>query len=83
MAQLSISVPADLRHWVDTRVARAGYADLDEYVRALIRRDQDEYEADVRRVRALVEQGRASGVIDAEPEDILDEIIAGIPTAHG
>ncbi len=83
MSQLSLSVPSELQHWVDERVATGAYADVGEYLRQLIRRDQDEYEADVRRVRRLIDDGLASGVLDQEPEDVLDEIIAGIRRSDG
>ena len=83
MVQLSVPLPADLQRWVDSRVAAEGFADAADYVRQLVQRDQDEYEEDVRRVRALIDEGIASGIVDAEPEDILDEILAEIRTAHG
>lgn len=83
MAQLNVSLPADLQRHVDARVSAEGFTDSADYLRALIERDQHVYEADVRRVRTMVEVGRASGIVDREPEDILDEIIAGIIKPHG
>ncbi len=77
------NLPADLQRYVDTRVAQEGFADPAEFLRDLVRRDQDEYEADVLRVRALIQEGIDSGVVDATPEDVLDEIIAGIHKRHG
>ncbi len=81
MAQLNVSLPADLQRYVDGRVSDAGFADPADYLRALIERDQHRYQADVQRVRLMVEQGIASGIVDHEPEDVLDEIIADIRTA--
>ena len=83
MAQLDIPLPADLQRHVDARVSRDGFNDTAAYLRALIERDQHVYEADVRRVRALIEEGIASGIVDREPEDILDEIIADIRKQNG
>ncbi|WP_445191439.1 ribbon-helix-helix domain-containing protein [Sphingomonas sp. Tas61C01] len=83
MAHLDISLPADLQRHVDARVSREGFTDTADYLRALIERDQHLYEADVRRVRALIEEGIASGIVDREPEDILDEIIADIRKPNG
>lgn len=83
MTQLSVSMPADLQRWVDSRVAAEGYSDAADYVRQLVRRDQDEYEEDVRRVRALWNEGLASGVLDDEPEAILEQIIAELPARNG
>jgi Arc/MetJ-type ribon-helix-helix transcriptional regulator len=82
MAQLHVSLPADLQRYVEGRVSAAGFADPADYLRALIERDQHSYQADVRRVRLLVEEGIASGIVDREPEDILDDIIADIRTAN-
>lgn len=76
MAQLSVSMPADLQRWVDRCVAAEGFADAAEYMRQLVQRDQDEYEADIRRVQALIDEGLASGVAEGRPEDLLREVIA-------
>ncbi|HEU0066521.1 MAG TPA: type II toxin-antitoxin system ParD family antitoxin [Sphingomonas sp.] len=78
MVQLSVSLPADLQHYVEGRASAAGFANPADYLRDLIERDQDAVEADVGKVRALVQQGIASGIIDREPEDVLDEVIAEI-----
>ena len=83
MVQLTVPLPADLQRWVDARVAAEGYTDAADYLRELVRRDQDEHHLDVLRVRRLVDEGRASGIVDAEPEDMLAEIMAEIPGAHG
>lgn len=83
MAQLRISMPAELERWVDARIAGGVYADAADYLRALIRRDQEEYAEDVRRVRALIQEGFDSGIVDSEPEDVLAKIIAEIPKVHG
>lgn len=77
------ALPADLQHYVDGRVAQEGFADTADFLRDLVQRDQQEYQADVRRVQALIQEGVDSGIVDAEPEDILDEIIAELHRQHG
>ncbi|MDB5701934.1 MAG: addiction module antitoxin, partial [Sphingomonadales bacterium] len=42
MAQMNISVPEALKNWADQRVADGRYASTSDYVRDLMRRDQDE-----------------------------------------
>lgn len=79
MVQLSIVMPPALQSWVEHRLAEGRYADAAEYLRDLVRRDQELAEDDIRWVRAMVEEGLASGVVDAEPEDVLKEIMARIP----
>ena len=83
MVQLSIPLSDELRRYVDGRVAAEGFADPGDYLRDLIQRDHDAHEEDVRRLRVLYQEGIASGVLDDEPEDILDEIIADIHRTHG
>lgn len=83
MVQLSIPLSDELRRYVDGRVAAEGFADPADFLRDLVQRDHDAHEEDVRRVRALYQEGLDSGVLEEEPEDILDEIIADIHGKHG
>jgi putative addiction module CopG family antidote len=83
MAQVSVLLPVDLQSYVDARVAAGGYADPADFLRDLIRRDQDDYRADVARVQQLIDEGIASGIVDAEPEDLLRELVAETRTRHG
>jgi antitoxin ParD1/3/4 len=41
MSTMSISLPETLKSFVDEQVTRRGYGTSSEYVRALIRRDQE------------------------------------------
>jgi antitoxin ParD1/3/4 len=80
MTQLSLSLPPALQRWVDGRLAEGRYADAGEYLRDLVRRDQEE---DVRWVRAMLAEGEASGYLDATPEQIIADIIAELPARDG
>ena len=53
---LHIVLPDTLRAFVEEQVATAGYRSPDEYVRALIRKEQDR-----QRLRAVLLDGPASG----------------------
>lgn len=81
--ELNLALPADLQRYVDYRVAEEGFVDTAAFVRDLVERDRDAHAADVRRVRALIQEGIDSGVVDAEPEAILDDIIADLHRRHG
>ena len=83
MTEVNVALPADLQRYVDARVAQDGFADPADFVRDLVRRDHEEHEAGVQRVRALIQEGIDSGVVDADAQDVLDEIIAGIHQRHG
>ncbi len=77
MSQLIISMPDALQEWVDTRIAQGRYADAADYLRDLVRLDQ---QSDDRLwLKAMIDEGLASGVIDQDPRDIIAEIIAEDP----
>lgn len=87
MGEMSFTFPPELESWIDMRVAEGRYADAAEYVRDLVRRDQEgllpeggneaqETPEYIAWVREKVAEGFASGVIDRDPRDVLDEIVA-------
>jgi antitoxin ParD1/3/4 len=60
---MNVSLPDELKTFVDERVQRDGYGSNSEYVRELIRRDQDRL-----RLRQLLLAGLAS-----EPGPVADD----------
>lgn len=66
---LSFAQPETLRTYIDARVATGNYGNTSEYIRDLIRKDQEE-EAK-KRFRDLIEEGLASG--PARPLTQADE----------
>jgi antitoxin ParD1/3/4 len=75
MAQMNISVPDGLKNWADQRVADGRYASTSDYVRDLMRRDQEK-SAEVAWLQAEIDKGRASPVIDRDASEVLREIMA-------
>tara|TARA_R110002167_G_scaffold134720_1_gene320833 strand:- start:142 stop:384 length:243 start_codon:yes stop_codon:yes gene_type:complete len=71
MAQMNVSVPGPMKDWCETQVREGRYATTSDYVRDLIRRDQDA-RSDVKALQSLIDEGMASGV---SPRS-LDEIFA-------
>ena len=75
---MNVALPEQLRAYVAERVQSGHYGNTSEYVRDLIRRDQREQRA--QRLRALLEEGLASGpatpMSQAEWDD-LDAIARG------
>ncbi|MCK6430872.1 MAG: type II toxin-antitoxin system ParD family antitoxin [Burkholderiaceae bacterium] len=57
MGTMNISLPDSLREFVDEQVAQGGYGTSSDYVRELIRRDQERL-----RLRALLLDGAESPV---------------------
>lgn len=83
MTEMTISVPPALKQWIDERVASGKYADATDYVRDLLRRDQEHAQDESAWLKALIDEGLASGVLDAEPEDVLDAVMAEDPDLRG
>ena len=75
MTDLSFSLPADLDGPLKARLAEGRYADAGDYLRELVRRDLEEA-ADTAWVRAKIAEGLASGVIDKDPTEVIEDIIA-------
>jgi len=78
MTYHTLSFPPALQAWVDARIAQGMYADVAEYLHDLVR--QDARSADERAwLKAMIAEGEASGVIDRDPREIIDEILAEDP----
>lgn len=75
MSPISLSMPEALSQWVETRLAEGRYLDAADYLRDLVRRDQEQAEDDTQWLRALIDEGLASGIVEAEPEDVIEQII--------
>lgn len=59
MSTMNISLPEELKAFVDQQVGSRGYTSSSEYVRELIRRERDR-----ERLRALILEGAASPLSD-------------------
>jgi len=67
MATLNISLPGQMREWIDTQVAGGEFANASDYIRDLIRHDQREREA----LRQAVREGAQSGTSKRKVKDII------------
>jgi antitoxin ParD1/3/4 len=56
---MSFALPESMREYIDNRVAAGNYGNTSEYIRDLVRRDQEEQAK--KRLRDLIEEGLASG----------------------
>jgi antitoxin ParD1/3/4 len=70
MAQMNISIPEKLKGWAESRVAEGRYSSTSDYVRDLVRRDQ-ENEEKLRRLQAAIDEGRRSGISERTIGDII------------
>jgi antitoxin ParD1/3/4 len=71
---MNVALTEAMRAYVAERVASGEYGNTSEYVRDLIRKDQREQHA--RRLRALVEEGLASGPAVADSKVDRDELLS-------
>ena len=71
---MNIALPEPLRAYVANRVEAGQYGNTSEYVRELIRKDQQEQR--VLRLRALVEEGLFSGAAIADTPADWEELRA-------
>ncbi len=83
MAQLNISIPPALKSWIDHRVAEGRYSSASDYMRDLVRRDQESEPDDVEWVKAMLAEGEASGIVDKDAKQVLRDIIAEYPANRG
>jgi len=67
MGTMNISLPDGLRTFVDEQVSQRGYGTSSEYVRELIRRDQDR-----QRLRSLLTDGAASATTKPAGDTYFD-----------
>jgi antitoxin ParD1/3/4 len=70
MAQMNISVPDKLKSWAEARVAEGRYSSTSDYVRDLMRRDQDRAEAQAR-LQSAINEGLESGISNRSIDDII------------
>lgn len=59
MVTVSVSVPERMKDYIDGQIEAGGFTDVGEYLRDLIRRDQDRRLEDL---RAIVDEALAGGV---------------------
>ena len=71
MAQMNVSVPERMKEWCEAQVREGRYSTTSDYVRDLIRRDQDS-QTGVKALQAAIDDGLASGI----SRRTIDEIFA-------
>ena len=69
---MSFALPEEMRSYVDQRVRSGQYGNTSEYLRELIRRDQEEQAR--RRLRELIEESLNSGTMRALTPKVAAEL---------
>lgn len=73
MATMNVSLPDPLKSWVEKQVKTGHYSNAGDYVRDLIRRDQEYQTRREMLIRELV-AGEKSGVSQRNPKDIWEDV---------
>jgi len=76
MATMNISLPDQMKAWVEEQVASGRYANTSDFIRDLIRDYQDERERVFAELRSLIQEGLDSGVSEKTPEEVREEVRA-------
>tara|TARA_R110000868_G_scaffold64234_3_gene193121 strand:- start:16000 stop:16245 length:246 start_codon:yes stop_codon:yes gene_type:complete len=63
MATMNVSLPDPMKHWVEAQARTGRYSNASDYVRDLIRRDQ-ERTAQIAQLQTAITEGLESGVAD-------------------
>jgi antitoxin ParD1/3/4 len=71
MATMNISVPDLMRDYVQRRIDGGRYASVSDYVRDLIRKDQERAEK-IGAMQALIDDGLASGIGGRSMGELLE-----------
>jgi len=72
MATMNVSLPDQMKAWVETQADSGRYGNASDYVRDLIRRDQERQEK-IAEFQRLVDEGIASGISTRTMDEVLAE----------
>ena len=75
MATMNISLPEQMKAWVEAQTADGRYSNSSDVIRDIIRRAQ-EREEKIAKFQQIVDDARASGVSHRTMEQIRDEALA-------
>lgn len=67
MATMNVSLPDPMREWIDTQIKGGEYANASDYIRDLIRHDQQRRRA----LQAAIREGAESGRSPRKAKDVM------------
>lgn len=70
MATMNVSLPDPMKEWVNTQTETGRYGNASDYVRDLIRRDQEKHDK-IAELQRLINEGFESGVSTRSMDQIL------------
>jgi antitoxin ParD1/3/4 len=82
MATMNVSLPDPMKDWVEAQAKSGRYSNASDYVRDLIRRDQ-ERAGKLAELQGLITEGLESGISDRTIDDVLKAAREQAKTARG
>lgn len=78
MATMNVSLPDPMKNWVEAQTQSGKYGNASDYVRDLIRKDQERQQKFMQ-FQKLIDEGFKSGVSSKSMDDLLKEarVLAG------
>lgn len=73
MATMNVSLPDPMKEWVESRARTGRYSNASDYVRSLIRQDQDRSDR-LAELQRLVREGLESGLSDRPIREVLNAV---------
>lgn len=70
MATMNVSLPDAMKEWVEAQVETGKYGNSSDYVRDLVRRDQERAEARAK-LQQMVASALASGIVEMSRDELL------------
>jgi antitoxin ParD1/3/4 len=74
MATVSVSLPKKLKEFAEQQVADGKYSDVSDYLRDVVRKDQQRRAA-VAEIQAALDEGEASGFVPFDPDEFLKHLL--------
>ena len=71
MATMNVSLPDPMKEWVGAQAQTGRYSNASDYVRDLIRRDQERV-SKLAELQRLITEGLESGISDRSIGDVLE-----------
>lgn len=75
MATMNVSLPDEMKKWIEEQTASGDYANSSDYMRDLIRRDRVRREK-IAAMRERISESVQSGISDKSLDDVIEEALA-------
>lgn len=81
MATMNVSLPDEMKEWVEQQAAGGRYGNSSDYVRDLIRHDQER--SQLAELQAVVDRALASGISPRNRDELMQHARAAAEAALG